>query len=82
MPRQATTEKDSTAGVTLFAPSVTCNDGDNGIADFSTATTTKDAGIYAPLVESGLFEQAYLSLGVITWPNGADRSGKRIRVPI
>lgn len=86
MPSQATTEKDSAAGVTPSAPwrikaisvlpeyrlAVTFNDGNSGIADFSSITTAKDAGIYAALADPGLFEKAYLDLGVITWPNGAD----------
>ncbi|MBI4996891.1 MAG: DUF2442 domain-containing protein [Rhodocyclales bacterium] len=86
MPSQATAEKDSAAGVTPAAPwrvkaisvlpdyrlAVTFNDDTSGIADLSSVMKTKDAGIYSALADPAVFEQATLSLGVITWPNGAD----------
>lgn len=86
MPSQATAEKDSAAGITPAAPwrvkamsvlpdyqlAVTFNDDTSGIADLSSATKAKDAGIYSALADPAIFEQATLSLGVITWPNGAD----------
>lgn len=86
MPSQATAEKDSAAGVSPAAPwrvkaisvlpdyrlAVTFNDGSSGIADLSSVTTAKDAGIYSALADPAVFEQATISLGVVTWPNGAD----------
>lgn len=86
MPSQATAEKDSAAGVSPAAPwrvkaisilanyrlAVTFNDGSSGIADLSSVTKTKDAGIYSALADPAIFEQATISLGVVTWPNGAD----------
>jgi len=79
-------EKDSAAGVTPSAPwcvkaisvlpdyrlAVTFNDNTSGIADLSSVTKAKDAGIYSALADPAVFEQATISLGVITWPNGAD----------
>jgi hypothetical protein len=86
MPSQAAAEKDSAAGVTPAAPwrvkaisvlpdyrlAITFNDGNSGIVDLSSVTKAKDAGIYFALADPAVFEQATLSLGVITWPNGAD----------
>jgi hypothetical protein len=86
MPSHATAEKDSAAGVTPSAPwcvkaisvlpdyrlAVTFNDNTSGIADLSSVTKAKDAGIYTALADRAVFEQATLSLGVVTWPNGAD----------
>ena len=51
---------------------VTSNDSSSGVVDFSAVTAAKDAGIYAPLADPTLFEEATISLGVVTWPNGAD----------
>jgi hypothetical protein len=51
---------------------VTFNDGSSGIADLSSVTKAKDAGIYSTLADPAVFEQATISLGVVTWPNGAD----------
>lgn len=51
---------------------VTFVDGTGGIADLSLLVCAKDAGMFAPLANPKVFEQAYVELGVITWPNGAD----------
>lgn len=51
---------------------VTFVDGTSGIADLSSLVCGKDAGIFAPLADPAVFEQARVELGVITWPNGAD----------
>jgi len=51
---------------------VTFVDGTSGIADLSRLVTDNNAGVYAPLADSALFDQVGLELGVITWPNGAD----------
>jgi hypothetical protein len=86
MPSQATAEKDSATGVTPLVPwrvkaisvlpdyrlAVTFNDDTSGIADLSSVTTAKDAGIYSALADPAIFEQATISLGVVTWPSGAD----------
>ena len=47
-------------------------DGTSGIADLSSLVAAKDAGVFAPLADPTIFEQARVELGVITWPNGAD----------
>ncbi len=83
---QATPETHQAAGVTPSAPwrvkalsvlpgyrlAVTFQDGTNGILDLSEVTTAQDCGIYEELKDAGMFEQARLELGVVTWPNGAD----------
>jgi hypothetical protein len=51
---------------------VTFVDGISGIADLSLLVADKDAGIFTPLADPKVFEQARVELGVITWPNGAD----------
>lgn len=86
MPSQATAEKDSTAGVTPSTPwrvkaisvladfrlAVTFNDDTAGIVDLSAVTKAQDAGIYSTLADRAIFDQAAISLGVVTWPSGAD----------
>jgi hypothetical protein len=83
---QAATQEDSTSGVIPPAPwrvktlsvlpgyrlAVTFQDGASGTADLSSVTTSADAGIFAALADPRVFEQAYLDLGVVMWPNGAD----------
>lgn len=51
---------------------VTFIDGSSGIADLCLLVSAKNAGIFAPLADPKVFEQAQVELGVITWPNGAD----------
>lgn len=51
---------------------VTFVDGTSGIADLSLLVFAKEAGLFAPLTDPAVFEQARVELGVITWPNGAD----------
>jgi len=51
---------------------VTFQDGTSGVVDFSAVRTAGEAGIYASLADISLFEKAYVDLGVVTWPNGAD----------
>jgi hypothetical protein len=48
------------------------NDDTSGIADLSSVTKAKDAGIYSALADPAVLKQANISLGVVTWPNGAD----------
>lgn len=86
MPSQAVAETNQTTGVTPAAPwrvkalsvlsdyrlAVTFQDGTSGIADLSALTGTTECGIYEALKDPMLFGQAYLDLGVVTWPNGAD----------
>lgn len=86
MPSQAATQEDSTSGVIPAAPwrvktlsvlpgyrlEVTFQDGASGIADLSAVTTSRDAGVFAALADPKVFAKAFLDLGVVTWPNGAD----------
>jgi uncharacterized protein DUF2442 len=86
MPGETATQEDSTSGVTPKAPwrvkavsvlpefrlAVTFRDGTNGIVDLSSVRTASKAGVYAALADIQLFEKAYVDLGVVTWPNGAD----------
>ena len=52
--------------------SITCNDGTNGIVDMSALVKSANAGIYAALEDSQLFQKVSIELGALTWPNGAD----------
>lgn len=86
MPGETATQENSASGVIPKAPwrvkaisvlpdyrlAVTFQDGTNGIVDLSSVRTASEAGIYAPLANAQLFEKAYVDLGVVTWPNGAD----------
>ncbi len=51
---------------------LTFQDGTSGIADLSSISTAQDCGIYEPLKDQAVFEQARLDLGAVVWPNGAD----------
>ena len=71
---------------------VTFQDGTSGFVDLSSVTTSRDPGMFAPLADPRVFEKAYLDLGVVTWPNGAEldpawlyeriREGETWSVPI
>ncbi len=52
--------------------SITCNDGTNGIVDMAALVNSGDAGMYAELRDSQMFQQVNIELGALTWPNGAD----------
>jgi uncharacterized protein DUF2442 len=52
--------------------SVTCNDGTVGVVDMSRLIVSEQAGIYAALKDERIFNQVYVDLGAITWPNGVD----------
>lgn len=51
---------------------VTFQDGTRGVVDLSSVTTSRTPGVFAALASRGEFEKAYLELGVVTWPCGAD----------
>ena len=52
--------------------SIICNDGTNGIVDMAALVNSADAGMYAELKDSQIFQQVNVELGALTWPNGAD----------
>ena len=52
--------------------SITCNDGTNGIVDMSALVNSADAGMYAELRDTLIFQQVQVELGALTWPSGAD----------
>jgi hypothetical protein len=86
MPSQTAIQDNSVAGVPPVAPwriqavsvlpdfrlTLTFRDGLTGITDFSAIKTSKNSGIYAPLVDPDFFAQVQIELGVLVWPNGAD----------
>lgn len=86
MSSEAATEKDQAAGVIPAAPwrvrsltvmpgyrlAVTFQDGTSGIVDLSGVLTARECGVYEALKDQSVFEQAYLEIGVVMWPNGAD----------
>lgn len=86
MPIETASQKDSAAGVTPAAPwrvkavtvmpryrlAITFQDGMSGIVDMSGLAAAKNPGIYSELADHALFDQAYIEVGVVTWPNGAD----------
>lgn len=86
MPIEATTQEHRPAGVTPAAPwrvhavnvlpgyriSITCNDGLSGIVDMSVLVNSPNAGIFAALKSTELFQQVSIEHGALTWPNGAD----------
>jgi hypothetical protein len=86
MPGETATQENPASGVIPKAPwrvkavsvlpayrlAVTFQDDMNGIVDLSAVRTASEAGVYAALSDIGLFEKAYVDLGVVTWPNGAD----------
>lgn len=86
MPGETATQENPASGVIPKAPwrvkavaalpeyrlAVTFQDETHGIVDLSSIRTASEAGIYAALADTRLFEKAYVDLGVVTWPNGAD----------
>jgi hypothetical protein len=86
MSSQATTQENSTIGVSPTAPwraraltilpghrlSVSFPDGTSGIVDMSAVRADPSCGVFAALAVPEVFAQARLELGVVTWPNGAD----------
>lgn len=80
------TQEHRPAGVTPAAPwrvravnvqlgyrlSITCNDGTSGIVDILALVNSANAGIFAALKDTHLFQQVTIELGALTWPNGAD----------
>ncbi len=47
-------------------------DGHEGIINMRELVFSPNAGVFASLIDVGLFEQAYLEYGAVTWPNGLD----------
>ena len=86
MSSQTATQENSAAGVIPAAPwrieavsvlpefrlALTFRDGLTGIADFSAIKASKNNGIYEALADADFFAQVQITLGVLTWPNGAD----------
>lgn len=86
MPIETTTQENIAVGLKVAAAwrvravnvlpgyrlSITCNDGTNGIVDMSALVNSADAGMYAELRDTQMFQQVQVELGVLTWPNGAD----------
>ena len=86
MPSQATAQTHPAPGIVAAAPwrvqaltilpglrlSVTFRDGTTGIVDCASVRPDPTCGLFAELADPDYFAQAYLDLGVVTWPNGAD----------
>jgi hypothetical protein len=86
MPIETVTQEHRSTGVTAAAPwrvrvvnvlpdyrlSITCNDGSSGIVDMSVLVNSTNAGIFAALKSTELFQQVSIEHGALTWPNGAD----------
>jgi hypothetical protein len=86
MPIETATQEHCSTGVITAAPwrvrtinvlpgyrlSITCNDGTSGVVDMSVLVNSSNAGIYAALKSTELFQQVSIEHGVLTWPNGAD----------
>jgi hypothetical protein len=48
------------------------NDGTEGTVELSEFLNSTAAGIFAPLRDEGLFRQARIKLGAVTWPGNLD----------
>ena len=86
MSSETIAEAHQTAGIIPAAPwrvsalsvlpewqlAVTFNDGSSGVVDVSALVHGSDAGVFEALRDPAFFALAYLDLGAITWPNGAD----------
>lgn len=86
MRNQAETVQDSATGVIPCAPwrvteavplpgfrvSVRFVDGTSGEVDLSSLIEGSDAGIFAVLRDSKLFEEVYVENGAVTWPGEID----------
>ncbi len=51
---------------------VTFNDGSSGVVDGSGLIHAPNAVVFDALRDPAFFAMAYLDLGAVTWPNGAD----------
>jgi hypothetical protein len=51
---------------------VTFVDGISGIVDAFNLVHGSDAGVFAVLKDAGIFGQAYLDYGAVTWPGNLD----------
>ena len=47
-------------------------DGTHGFVKMKKLIMSKSAGIFAELADVGVFSQAHLEYGVVTWPGGID----------
>ncbi|HHW4679605.1 MAG TPA: DUF2442 domain-containing protein [Xylella sp.] len=47
-------------------------DGTRGIVDLADLVHSSDAGVFAALANSALFEQVFVEYGAVTWPCGID----------
>ena len=62
----------SVSALPNYQLAITCNDGTAGIVDMSALVNSSQAGIYAALKDTQIFQQVRIELGALTWPNGAD----------
>ena len=86
MSSQATTQAHPAAGIANLVQkrvqaitvlpglrlSVTFRDGTSGTVDCSSVRPDQACGLFAELADPEFFAKAYLDMGVVTWPNGAD----------
>ena len=47
-------------------------DGTEGLADLARFINSKTAGVFSVLADPGVFSQAYVALGAVTWPGEID----------
>jgi hypothetical protein len=55
-----------------FRLRVRFNDGTAGVVDMAAFVRSESAGVFARLRDDGLFRQAKLSLGAVSWPGDLD----------
>ena len=54
------------------------NDGVEGVVDMAGLVHSPRAGVFATLRDVALFEQVFLDLGAVTWPNELDLAPDRM----
>ncbi|MDX1902510.1 MAG: DUF2442 domain-containing protein [Gammaproteobacteria bacterium] len=88
MPTKSNPQENSTARIKPTAPwrvahikilknyslNVTFNDGISGNVEMYDLIHSQNAGVFASLKDINLFNQAYIEMGVVTWPGEIDLS--------
>jgi hypothetical protein len=75
IPPIVATQPDDVKAVEIVGPfrvRVTFFDGVSGIVDMTEIVHSREAGVFAALADPGVFSQAFVLYGAVTWPGELD----------